>query len=126
MPCSTPIAGTAAAVKSATRNSPGLSRRMSLRPFTSTMPAAMVKTMLARTQRGRYCNGPVRNISTTSTHAASSLAGSANASSADANSADEKVAPRGGSDAKSMRLADSREILGITVGFLPGNEIGQV
>src|SRR5208337_4042979 len=70
MPCSTPITGTAAAVKSARRNSPGLSRRMSLRPCTLTMPTAIVKTMLANTQCGRYCNGPVRNKSTTSTTAA--------------------------------------------------------
>ena len=70
MPCSTPIATTAAAVRIASRNSPRLSRRMSRRPRRSTMPTAMVKTMLASTQRGRYCSGPVRNRSTTSTIAA--------------------------------------------------------
>ena len=37
-----------------------------MRPSTSTMPTAMVNTMLASTQRGRYCSGPVRNKSTTS------------------------------------------------------------
>ena len=60
MPCSTPIAGTAAAVKKASKNSPRLSRTMSRQALdTSTMPTAMVKTMLASTQRGRYCSGPV-------------------------------------------------------------------
>src|ERR1700741_4697409 len=33
------------------------------------MPTAIVNTMLANTQCGRYCNGPVRNKSTTNTRA---------------------------------------------------------
>ena len=34
---------------------------MSRSPGTSIIPTAMVKTMPASTQRGRYCSGPVRN-----------------------------------------------------------------
>jgi hypothetical protein len=33
----------------------------------STIPTAIVNTMLASTQRGRYCSGPVRTSSTNST-----------------------------------------------------------
>ena len=36
----------------------------------SSMPTAMVNTMLARTQRGRCCSGPVRNSNTRTTTAA--------------------------------------------------------
>ena len=70
MPCSTPIAGTAAATASASQNSPWLSRQMLANPFTSIMPTAMVKTTPASTLRGRYCSGPVSARSTIATMAA--------------------------------------------------------
>ena len=45
-------------------------RRMSRRPLKSIIPIAIVKTIAANTQRGRYWSGPVKNNSTSSTTAA--------------------------------------------------------
>ena len=40
---------------------------MARSPLTSIIPTAIVNTMAASTQRGRYCSGPVSTSSTTST-----------------------------------------------------------
>ena len=52
-PCSTPMIATAAAVTTASLNSPGLSCRIARNVGISTIPIAIVNTIAASTQRGK-------------------------------------------------------------------------